>query len=206
MAEAKYLDSSGLSRVWAKIKSYLSSNYATKSALNSGLSGKANSSHTHTTGQITSLASYVDGRINNKIGDFENGGTISLGEGASIEAGGLGQSVYLRNKFITLEATRSISSFSNAVTRFMVDIGERRYENTQTTGKIAEMIFGTCYSSTSNSFEYRNQSSVTIVCFTLSKSGFKYNAVPAGSEVTLITNMREGDAFICFSFPTANDY
>ena len=63
----KYLDNTGLSRMWTRIKSYLSSNYATKSALNSGLAGKANSSHTHTTSQITNLASYVDGRIDNKL-------------------------------------------------------------------------------------------------------------------------------------------
>ena len=63
----KYLDNAGLSRMWTRIKSYLSSNYATKSALSSGLSGKANSSHTHTTSQITNLATYVDGRIDSKL-------------------------------------------------------------------------------------------------------------------------------------------
>lgn len=56
----KYLDDSGLSRMWSKVKTYVSNNYATKSALSDGLAGKANSSHTHTSSQITDLQTKLD--------------------------------------------------------------------------------------------------------------------------------------------------
>ena len=55
MANSKYLSDSGLTRTWSRIKTYLSSNYSTKSELTSGLAGKANTSHTHTSSQITDL-------------------------------------------------------------------------------------------------------------------------------------------------------
>ena len=60
----KYLDDSGLSRMWSKVKTYMSNNYAAKShthtiaqitSLQTMLDGKANSSHTHTSSQITDL-------------------------------------------------------------------------------------------------------------------------------------------------------
>ena len=57
MADKKYLDNVGLGHTWDKIKAYLSGNYPTKSELTNGLAGKANSSHTHTSSQITDLKS-----------------------------------------------------------------------------------------------------------------------------------------------------
>lgn len=59
----KYLDDSGLSRMWSKVKTYVSNNYATKSALSDGLAGKANSSHTHTSSQITDLNTQLNKRL-----------------------------------------------------------------------------------------------------------------------------------------------
>ena len=57
MTDKKYLDNAGLDHMWSKIKSYLGSNYSTKSELTSGLAGKANTGHTHTVSQITDFKS-----------------------------------------------------------------------------------------------------------------------------------------------------
>lgn len=82
----KYLDNTGLTRMWSRIKSYLSSNYATKSALSSGLSGKANSSHTHTIAQVTNLQGELTQRLKYSYKDYGtktgivNADTIGIGE------------------------------------------------------------------------------------------------------------------------------
>ena len=75
MADAKYLNDSGLTRTWSRIKTYLSSNYSTKSELTSGLAGKANTSHTHTSSQITDL--------NTKTGNMKSIGSYAVTGGST---------------------------------------------------------------------------------------------------------------------------
>lgn len=83
----KYLDNAGLDRVWDKIKTYLTNNYAVKSHthtiaqitnLQTTLNGKANSSHTHTTSQITDLSSKGYISIGNKVTYNSEGSSYTL--------------------------------------------------------------------------------------------------------------------------------
>ena len=80
----KYLDQGGVEHLWSKIKSWLSSNYATKSALNSGLSGKANSSHTHTYSQITNLSTWKTNNFGS--GTYNNSGKFAIDENVDFGA------------------------------------------------------------------------------------------------------------------------
>lgn len=77
MANKKYLDNTGLSRMWSRIKSWINAqNYATQSALTSGLSGKANSSHTHTYSQITNLSTWKTNNFGS--GSYSNSGSFNI--------------------------------------------------------------------------------------------------------------------------------
>ena len=69
----KYLDQGGVEHLWSKIKSWA----------NTQLSGKANSSHTHTYSQITNLSTW-------KTNNFGSGSySISSGYGFTVNSSGI---------------------------------------------------------------------------------------------------------------------
>ena len=72
MANKKYLDNTGLSRMWSRVKSYLSSNYA-------------KSSHTHTYSQITNLSTWKSNNFGS--GSYSNSGTLSIITKSKINVG-----------------------------------------------------------------------------------------------------------------------
>ena len=90
---------STLNTMDTNIKSLLSSTYATKTDLSSGLSGKANSSHTHTIANITNLQSVLDG----KAASSHNHSASNITSGTlAVARGGTGQTstVNAANAFI----------------------------------------------------------------------------------------------------------
>ena len=196
----KYLDQSGLSRVWTKIKSYLSSNYATKSSLSSGLAGKSNTGHTHTYSSITNLSTW-------KSNNFGSGSySISSGYEITVNSSGVAigsTSATNVNKDIYVSGKAIVQGYVSVDSNGRVDV----YENCQLavatpTSNNGESFFGNAglkMTRCSGSYYIYNSTSYSLKFIVLYGSNIKTVTVGAGSRQNNVVTNYTGPLLIAWT-------
>lgn len=175
MATSKYLDQGGVERLWSRIKSYISSQV---SSLNTKIDGKANSSHTHTYGQITNLSTW-------KTNNFGSGSySISSGYAITVNSSGVAigsTSATNVNKDIYVSGKAIVQGYVDVDSQGRIGIGQDcqltvvtpTYNTGESFNESAGLKMTRCsgsyyiYNSTSYSFKFiilygSNQKTVTV--------------------------------------------
>lgn len=200
MAESKYLDEAGLQRTWSRIKSWLSSNYATISALNSGLSGKANSSHTHTYSSITNLSTW-------KSNNFGSGSySISSGYEITVNSSGVAigsTSATNVNKDIYVTGKATVQGYVSVDSNGRVDINEDCQLTVATpTSNSGESFFGDAglkMTRCSGSYYIYNSSSYSLKFIILYGSSIKTVTVGVGARQNNVVTNYTGPLLIAWT-------